>query len=145
VRVPPPHWYISPPTEANDLLLVPPFTHLYGTRLPEISIRKTFDTGSPKPQTMIPLVGRIQGKTSRRSHKNENKSPTHKGMTPPPTQNLTALDLWVFFLVCCLTFSFLPNVGLRLTLEYLTQRYHKKCRSFVQDCSRLWIYYTWLS
>jgi len=28
--------------------------------------------------------------------------------------------LGVFFHICCLTFSFLPNVGLRLTLEYLT-------------------------
>ena len=41
-------------------------------------------------------------------------------MTPPSIQNLKALGLWVFFLICCSTFSFLPNVGLRLTLEYLT-------------------------
>jgi len=41
-------------------------------------------------------------------------------MTPPSTQNLKALDLQVFFLICCSTFSFLPNVRLRLTLEYLT-------------------------
>jgi len=41
-------------------------------------------------------------------------------MTPPSTQNLKALGLWVFFLICYSTFSFLPNVGLRLTLEYLT-------------------------
>jgi len=41
-------------------------------------------------------------------------------MTPPSTQNLKALGLRVFFLICCSTFSFLPNVGLRLTLEYLT-------------------------
>ena len=45
---------------------------------------------------------------------------SYKGMTPPSTQNLKALDLRVFFLICCSTFSFLPNVGLRLTLEYLT-------------------------
>jgi len=44
----------------------------------------------------------------------------HKGMTPPSTQNLKALGLWVFFLICCSTFSFLPNVGLRLRLGYLT-------------------------
>jgi len=30
------------------------------------------------------------------------------------------MGLWVFFLIYCSTFSFLPNVGLRLTLEYLT-------------------------
>ena len=41
-------------------------------------------------------------------------------MTSPSTQNLKALGLWVFFLIYCSTFSFLPNVGLSLTLEYLT-------------------------
>jgi len=46
--------------------------------------------------------------------------PTYKGMTPPSTQNLKALGLWVFFLICCSTFSFLRNVGLKLTLRYLT-------------------------
>jgi len=30
-------------------------------------------------------------------------------MTPPPTQNLKALGLWVFFLICYSTFSFLPT------------------------------------
>ena len=44
----------------------------------------------------------------------------HKGMTPPSTQNLKTLGLRVFFLICCSTFSFLPNVGLRLAFEYLT-------------------------
>jgi len=46
--------------------------------------------------------------------------PIYKGMTPPSTQNLKALGLWVLFLICCSTFSFLLNVGLRLTLGYLT-------------------------
>ena len=44
----------------------------------------------------------------------------HKEMTPPSTQNLKALGLWVFFLICCSTISFLLNVGLKLTLGYLT-------------------------
>jgi len=44
----------------------------------------------------------------------------HKRMTLPSTQNLKALGLWVFFLICCSNFSFLLNVGLRLTLGYLT-------------------------
>jgi len=48
------------------------------------------------------------------------QEPTYNGMTPPSTQNLKALGLRVFFLIYCSTFSFLPNVGLRLTLEYLT-------------------------
>jgi len=46
--------------------------------------------------------------------------PTFKGITPPSIQNLKALGLWVFFLICCSTFSFLLNVELRLTLKYLT-------------------------
>jgi len=45
---------------------------------------------------------------------------THKRMTPPWTQNLKTLGLWVLFLICCSTFSFLSNEGLKLTLEYLT-------------------------
>jgi len=35
----------------------------------------------------------------------------HKGMTPPSTQSLKALGLWVLFLICCSTFSFILNVG----------------------------------
>jgi len=42
-------------------------------------------------------------------------------MTPPSIQNLKAVGLWVFFLIYCSTFSFLFNVGLRLTLRYLTR------------------------
>jgi len=41
-------------------------------------------------------------------------------MTLPSTQNLKTLGFWIFFLICCSTFSFVSNVGLRLTLEYLT-------------------------
>jgi len=44
----------------------------------------------------------------------------YKEMAPPSTQNLKALGLWVFFLIYCSTFSFILNVGLRLTLRYLT-------------------------
>ena len=63
---------------------------------------------------------RIQGKNTGEISHNENKANPHKGMTPPPTQNLKVLGLWVFFLIYCSTFSFLPNVRLRLILEYLT-------------------------
>jgi len=48
------------------------------------------------------------------------ESNPYKKMTPPSTLNLKALGLWVFFHICCSTFSFLPNVRPRLTLEYLT-------------------------
>jgi len=48
--------------------------------------------------------------------------PTYKKMTPPSTQNLKTLGLWIFFLICCSTFSFLLIVGLRLTLGYLIER-----------------------
>jgi len=41
-------------------------------------------------------------------------------MTSPSTQNLKVLGFWVFFLICCSTFSFLHNVRLRLILEYIT-------------------------
>jgi len=40
-------------------------------------------------------------------------------------QNLKTLGLWIFFLIYCSTFLFLPNVGLRLILEYLTEKIEK--------------------
>jgi len=71
-------------------------------------------------KTNIEFVVRIQGGNTGETNENENWANPYQGMTPPSTQNLKELDLWVFFLICCSTFSFLPNVGLRLTLEYLT-------------------------
>jgi len=93
------------------------------------SAMKTFDTGVklylPKPQTIgsnttcwIISRGQNWGDLTRmRTEPNP-----HKGMTPPSTQNLKALGLWVFFLIYCSTFSLLLNVGLRLTLEYLNTK-----------------------
>jgi len=46
-----------------------------------------------------------------------------KEMTPPLTQNFKTLGLWVFFLICCSTFSFLSNMRLKLTLQYLTHHF----------------------
>jgi len=66
------------------------------------------------------FLGKFEGKSLGRLNKNETRAKPHKGMTPPSTQNLKALGLLVFFLICCSNFSFLPNVELRLTLEYLT-------------------------
>jgi len=90
--------------------------------LPEITIRKTFDTGSNythpsrKPTALIPLVGRLQGKKHPgRSHKNEIRANPYKGMTPPSTQNLKELGLWIFFLICCLTF--LLEITIRKTFD----------------------------
>jgi len=125
-------------TSQTTLSLVSLFTHLNGTCLPKTSVSKTFDTGiklySSKPVTQT--IGsdttcweNPKGETPGRSHKNENKSPIHKGMTPPSTQNLKTLGLWIFFIICCSTFSFLVNVRLRLTLGYLT-RSHMDPSSF---------------
>jgi len=41
----------------------------------------------------------------------------YKGMTSPSTQNLNALSLWVLFLICCSTFSFLANMGLSESMD----------------------------
>jgi len=50
----------------------------------------------------------------------KNRLNIHKGMTSPLIQNLKTVGLWVFFLIYCLTFSFLFNVRLRPTLGFLT-------------------------
>jgi len=55
-------------------------------------------------------------------------------MTPPSIQNLKAIGLWVFFLICCSTFSF--NVGLRLTLGYLTLSLMKNSRKNAKTASK---------
>jgi len=65
------------------------------------------------------MLGESEGETPGR-YQTMRTEPTYKEMIPPSTQNLKALGLRVFFLIYCSTFSFLPNVGLRLTLEYLT-------------------------
>jgi len=61
------------------------------------------------------VVGRIQGNKHQEDLTTMRTEPTYKGMTPPLTQNLKTLSFWVFFFICCSTFSFLLNVGLRLT------------------------------
>jgi len=66
------------------------------------------------------LLGESEGETPGRSLTMRTEPNPYKRMTPPSTQNLKVLGLRVFFHICCSTFSFLPNVGLRLTLEYLT-------------------------
>jgi len=66
------------------------------------------------------MLGESEGKHQGDLTRMRTESNPYKITTPPSTQNLKALGLWVFFLICCSTFSFLPNVGLRLTLEYLT-------------------------
>jgi len=66
------------------------------------------------------MLGKSKGENIGEISNNENWAEPHKGMTPPSTQNLKALGLWVFFLICCSTFPFLLNVGLRLTLGFLT-------------------------
>jgi len=53
-----------------------------------------------------------------------NRSNVHKGMTPLLTENLKVVGLWVFFLIYCLTFSFLFNVGLKLAVGFLKSPPH---------------------
>ena len=105
------HWYTPPRAQANDPLLVPPFTHLYGTHLPKTSIKKTFDTGSnwahssgdkDEPSALIPLAGKIWGGNTEKISR-ELSHTTYNGMTPHSIQNLKALSLWVLFLICCST------------------------------------------
>ena len=74
---------------------------------------------SRKPTALISLVERIWGGNTGRSQTMRHES-TYKGMTPSSIQNFKTLGLWILFIICCSTFSFIPNVGLRLTLEYLT-------------------------
>jgi len=66
------------------------------------------------------LLGKLRRKHQGDQTRMRQEFNPYKGMTPPSTQNLKALGLWVFFLICCSTFSFLLNLKLRLTLEYLT-------------------------
>jgi len=63
---------------------------------------------------IVSTIGKIEKQIRMRI-----ESTPHKRMTPPSIQNLKTLGLWVFFLIYCSTFSFILNVGLRLTLGYL--------------------------
>jgi len=99
---------LKPEYITHDSSLVSPFTHLYGTRLPETSIRN-----SSKPQTNdsnTTLLRESKRKTPKRSLRMRTKSNSYKGITPHSIQNLKALVLRVFFIICCSTFSFLLNV-----------------------------------
>jgi len=101
-------------------------TLLPRTCLPETSARKkTFDTGIKlySSQLVRQIIGFDTICWENRGKKDQTRirqDPTHKGMTPPSTQNVKALGSWVLFLICCSTFGFLLNVRLRLTLGYLT-------------------------
>jgi len=63
---------------------------------------------------------RKRGNTGEISNNEKMSLNPHKWMIPPSTQNLKTMGLWVLFLICCLTISFILNMGLRLTLGYLT-------------------------
>jgi len=71
-------------------------------------------------KTHLTLLGNPRGQNRGDLTRMRTEPNPYKGMTPLSTQNLKALGLWVFFLICCPTFSFLLNVGHRLTLGYLT-------------------------
>jgi len=80
---------LKPEYITHDPSLVPPFTHLNGTRFSETSVRKTFDTGSNctcpsrKPTALIPLVGRIRGGKPERFLTMRIEPNPYKRMTPP--------------------------------------------------------------
>jgi len=70
----------------------------------------------------LPLPPRlsIQGLWARLSRDMEHELNPLKGLSPPPTQYLKAIGLWVILLIYWRTFSFLLNVGPTLTIESLT-------------------------
>ena len=73
----------------------------------------------PNHRLWYHLLEISRGETLGRSNKNETRVKPTQGMVPPSTQNLKTLSLWVFFLICYSTFSFLLNVRLRVILKYL--------------------------
>jgi len=56
------------------------------------------------------MLGKSKGETPGRSLTMRTEPNSYKGMTPLSTQNLKTLGLWVFFLICYSTFSFLSNI-----------------------------------
>jgi len=44
-------------------------------------------------------MGKSRGETMGRLNKNETRANPHKGMTPPSTQNLKTLGLWVSYML----------------------------------------------
>ena len=90
----------------------------------ETFVRKTFDTriklyssetDTTEAINYEPLVEKIKEETPGELTTMRDELDPHKELISPSTQNLKALSLWVFFLICCSTFSFLLNVRLRLT------------------------------
>ena len=134
MEVPPPHWNTPPRAEtfANPSTLFMT-AHLYRrshTYTGHACLKSPSGRLSIHGQTVLVqatnqrlwyhLFGRIRGGKHRGDLTRMRTKPTYKGMTQPSTKNLKALGLWVFFHIYCSTFSFLRNVGLILTLEYLT-------------------------
>jgi len=96
--------------------------------------RKTFDTRprlswSPHEPCSNTTIGSFERDWLGRYNINEVwAQPTHKGLTRLLTQNLKVMNLWVFILIWCSTFSFLLNVRFRLTLGFPTRTWMKKNR-----------------
>ena len=131
---PPPHWYTPPWAEANSnpstLLMTPHLYHRSHTYTGHACLKSPSRRLSIQGQTVLTqaanqrlwyhLLGNPRGQNWGDLTRMKTEPNPHKRMTPPSTQNLKALGLWVFFLICCSTFSLLLNVGLRLTLGYRT-------------------------
>ena len=124
------HTCLKPPSGRLSILMTPHLYRCSHTYMGHACLKPPSGRLSIQGQTVLAqavnhrlwyhLLGENRGGTTGEINKNETRVNPCKGMTSPSTQNLKALGLWVFFLICCLTFSFLLNVGLRLTLRYLT-------------------------
>jgi len=66
-----------------------------------------------------PMLGKSRRKTLGRLNNNETWVKPYKELTSPSIQNFKTLTLWVLFLICCLTYSFLLNTELD-SLGFLT-------------------------
>jgi len=98
--------------------------HLY-----TFSVRKTFDTGIKLYSSNPQIIGSDTTylKNPREKHWGDLKQwelshTIYKEWHHLQQKTFKTLGLWVFFFICCSTFSFLFNVGLKFTLEFLTDQ-----------------------
>ena len=69
------------------------------------------------PYLPLPRRLSVQGLWARLSRDMEHELNPHKGLSPPPTQYLKAIGLWVFLVIYWWTFSFLLKMEPTLMLN----------------------------